>query len=288
MSSYLVAFLVSDFTFRSSYTDVRRAFRIWARDDLFEQTNYASETGPAVLDYYETYFGVTFPLPKQDMAAIPDFNAGAMENWGLVTYREADLLYETGVSSLKNRNRIAEIVSHELAHQWFGDLVTMEWWSDLWLNEGFASYVAYIGQDHVDPESAPQDRFVLENNQFAFSLDATVSSHPVVSEVVNPVDIGLIFDEISYQKGAAIIRMLEKLIGTETFNKGLKNYLVSNAYDNAVQDDLWEKLTDAAHEDETLSDELTVKAIMDTWTRQMGFPVITVKEGKGIDLVQNF
>ena len=196
-----------------------------------------------------------------------------------MTYREADLLYQKGVSSLKNRNRIAEIISHELAHQWFGNLVTMNWWNDLWLNEGFATYMSYTGQQLVDPESGPQDRFVLENNQFAFELDSTEASHPVRPEdedVVNPVDIGLMFDAISYQKGAALIRMLTCIIGEDTFVRGVSNYLAANAYGNARQDDLWEKLTEAAHVDGSLPPEITVKSIMDTWTTQKGYPVVTV------------
>ena len=203
-----------------------------------------------------------------------------------MTYREADLLYQKGVSSLKNRNRIAEIISHELAHQWFGNLVTMNWWNDLWLNEGFATYMSYTGQQLVDPESRPQDRFVLENNQYAFELDSTEASHPVRPEdedVVNPVDIGLMFDPISYQKGAALIRMLTYLIGEDTFVRGVSNYLAANAYDNAMQDDLWEKLTEAAHEDGSLPPEITVKRIMDTWTTQKGYPVVTVSQGGATD-----
>ncbi len=157
----------------------------------------------------------------------------------------------------------------------------MEWWSDLWLNEGFATYVEFIGQKVSDPESGPMDRFVLACNQYAFGLDATAASHPISVEVVDPLDIGLLFDAISYQKGGSIIRMLEYIITTDTFNRGVHNYLVEYSYGNAVQDDLWEKLTEVAREDDTLPAGLTVKSIMDSWTKQMGYPVVTVRRGDG-------
>ena len=139
MSTYLLAFIVSDFVYRTAEpTDNGVEFRIWSRQSAEDQTEWAADIGPRILAYYETYFDTPFPLPKQEMIAIPDFSAGAMENWGLITYRETALLYQPGVSSLSDKEYVAVVVAHELAHQWFGDLVTMEWWTDLWLNEGFA------------------------------------------------------------------------------------------------------------------------------------------------------
>ena len=131
MSTYLLAFVIADFDFREGvYTENNVTFRIWSRPDAISQTKYAAETGPLILKYYEDYFDVKFPLPKQDMIAIPDFAAGAMENWGLITYREELLLYEEGVSSLMNKESVASVMAHELAHQWFGNLVTMDWWTE--------------------------------------------------------------------------------------------------------------------------------------------------------------
>ena len=198
-----------------------------------------------------------------------------MENWGLITYRETALLYQEGVSSLSDKEYVAIVVAHELAHQWFGDLVTMEWWTDLWLNEGFASYTEFIGADYVSPETEILDRFVLDNVQSALGYDSLTSSHPISVPVNVPSEINEIFDTISYKKGGSVIRMMANFLKVETFNKGITNYLRANAYSNANQDDLWQFLTSAGQEDGTL-EELTVKEIMDTWTVQMGYPVVTI------------
>merc|ERR1712209_106809 len=162
MSTYLLAFVVSDFVFRKSEpTDNGGEFRIWSREGGYDQTEWASQIGPQILAYYEDYFNTSFLLPKQDMIAIPDFSAGAMENWGLITYRETALLFKPGVSAIGNKQRIAVVISHELAHQWFGNLVTPSWWTDLWLNEGFASYVEYLGVDAVQPQLQYMEDFMI-------------------------------------------------------------------------------------------------------------------------------
>ena len=197
-----------------------------------------------------------------------------MENWGLITYRETALLYQPGKSSLSDKEYVAVVVAHELAHQWFGDLVTMEWWTDLWLNEGFASYTEFIGTDHVSPETEILDRFVLDNVQTALGYDSLTSSHPISIPVNVPDEINEIFDTISYKKGGSVIRMMANFLGVNTFNRGITNYLHANAYSNANQDDLWGFLTAVGQEDGSLT-ELTVKQIMDTWTVQMGYPVVT-------------
>ena len=161
------------------------------------------------------------------MIAIPDFAAGAMENWGLVTYRETALLYKEGVSTFSNKQRIATVISHELAHQWFGNLVTPSWWSDLWLNEGFASFVEYVGLEAVHPEWQLLDRAMISEVHGAMSLDVLENSHPISVPVVNPDEISEIFDTISYLKGASIIRMMDAFLGRETLQKGLTNYLTA-------------------------------------------------------------
>eukprot|EP00092_Neocalanus_flemingeri_P026889 GFUD01029145.1.p1 GENE.GFUD01029145.1~~GFUD01029145.1.p1 ORF type:complete len:1053 (+),score=224.11 GFUD01029145.1:199-3357(+) len=290
MSTYLVAFVVSDFVYRKSEPMENGVeFRIWSREGAVNQTEWASVIGPQILHYYEDYFNTSFPLPKQDMIAIPDFSAGAMENWGLITYRESALLYEPGKSSLSDQEYVAIVVAHELAHQWFGDLVTMEWWTDLWLNEGFASYTEYIGTNFVSPQTFILDRFILESLQPALGYDSLESSHPISIPVNVPNEINEIFDTISYLKGGSVIRMMANYLGVNTFNKGITNYLHANAYGNANQDTLWQFLTDAAVEDGTLIN-ISVKEIMDTWTVQMGYPVIDFQrdyESSSANLQQN-
>jgi len=282
MPTYLVAFVVSKFGFEvSPSTDNNVMFRIWARKDALDQIAYAKEVGPKMLEYFEEYFNVTYPLPKQDMIAIPDFSAGAMENWGLITYRETALLFKPGVSALGNKQRIAIVISHELAHQWFGNLVTPSWWTDLWLNEGFASYVEYLGVEAVQPELKLLEQFVYLDLQSVFRIDALETSHPISIPVGHPDEINEIFDRISYAKGASIIRMMDKFLSTGTFQKGLTNYLNAFKFAAAEQDDLWHYLTEQAHRDNTLPEDLTVKIIMDTWTLQMGFPVVTVERDYG-------
>jgi len=276
MSTYLLAFVVCDFVNRKSEpTENGVEFRIWSREGGYDQTEWASQIGPQILSYYEDYFNTSFPLPKQDMIAIPDFSAGAMENWGLITYREVAILYEEGKSSRSDKEYVAVVVAHELAHQWFGDLVTMEWWTDLWLNEGFASYTEYIGTNHVSPETAILDRFVLESLQPALGYDSLTSSHPISIPVNHPNEISEIFDTISYLKGGSVIRMMANFLGLSTFNKGISNYLHANSLSNANQDDLWSFLTAAGQEDGSLEGK-TVKEVMDTWTVQMGYPVINI------------
>ncbi|XP_032687651.1 aminopeptidase N [Odontomachus brunneus] len=273
MSTYLVAFIVSDFDERKSEDG---KFRVWARHEAINQAKYSLIIGPKILKYYEEYFKIEFPLPKMDMVALPDFAAGAMENWGLITYRETAMLYQEGVSTSSNQQRVATVVSHELAHQWFGNLVTPSWWTDLWLNEGFASYVEYIGMNAVEPSWRVLEQFVVHDLQNVFALDALESSHPISIEVGNPDEISEIFDKISYGKGASIIRMMDHFLTTEVFKQGLTNYLNTKAYQSAEQNDLWYALTEQAHKDKVLDSSVTVKQIMDTWTLQTGFPTVTV------------
>ncbi|XP_069957724.1 aminopeptidase N isoform X2 [Cherax quadricarinatus] len=277
MSTYLVAFVVSDFAHLNA-TDIDHIqFRVWAREEALTQAQYALRVGPAILTHFEDYFNQPYPLPKQDMIAIPDFSAGAMENWGLITYRETTLLYDPDESSPSNQYGVALTVAHELAHQWFGNIVTPKWWTDLWLNEGFAAFVQYIGMDHIEPSWKVIELFVINKLQSVLTLDSLEASHKISVRVGHPSEISQIFDGISYNKGASIIRMMNHFLTEDTFRKGLSTYLNTFKYGNAEQDDLWEHLTQAAHQDGTLPLDLTVKTIMDTWTLQMGYPVITVE-----------
>ncbi|XP_075230574.1 aminopeptidase N-like [Lycorma delicatula] len=271
MSTYLVAFTVSDFAKESVGN-----FSVLARKDAIAQANYSLEIGPKILKHYEDFFQIKFPLPKIDMIALPDFAAGAMENWGLITYRETTMLYQQGISTNKHKLRVATVVSHELAHQWFGNLVTPSWWSDLWLNEGFASYVECLGVDAVEPLWRKLEQFVTQEMQGVYLLDVYKSSHPISVNVNHPSEIDEIFDSISYDKSAAVIRMMDHFLTTDVFKQGLTNYLKKKAYQSATQDDLWQALTEEAHNQGVLQQDVTVKEIMDTWTLQTGFPLVTV------------
>ncbi|XP_065349190.1 aminopeptidase Ey-like [Cloeon dipterum] len=283
MSTYLVAFVVSDFAHLQSSPD-NTTFRVWARHDAIEQARYSLEIGPKVLEFFEEYFNVPYPLPKMDMIALPDFSAGAMENWGLVTYRETAMLYEEGVSDLNAKERVTSVVAHELAHQWFGNLVTMKWWDDIWLNEGFASYVQGLGTNHVQPSWNYPDYLAVKALQKIFSKDSLKSSHPVSNNIQHPSEIWQLFDDISYSKGYLVLRMLNYVLGEETFRRGVGRYLKTHQYSNAVQNDLWASFEEQSRDDSARDSsrkeaprEATVKEIMDSWTLQTGYPVIHVK-----------
>jgi tricorn protease interacting factor F2/3 len=221
------------------------------------------------LGEYEKYFGIRYPLPKLDMIAIPDFAAGAMENWGAITFREAILLYDTKTSSTRTKQYIAEVISHELAHQWFGNLVTMKWWNDLWLNESFATFMATKIVNKFYPEWDLWDQFLGDAMLDAMSLDALKNSHPINVDVKHPAQIREIFDAISYDKGGNVLRMLENYVGIENFRKGLKYYLTQHKYSNAEGQDLWKSIGKVAHK--------PVDAMMKTWIDQVGYPVVDVK-----------
>nr|XP_002738531.2 PREDICTED: endoplasmic reticulum aminopeptidase 1-like [Saccoglossus kowalevskii] len=278
MSSYLVAFIVCDFDFRSNTTTTGKEVRVYAPSDTIDEVEVALSAGTKILEYYEEYFSVPYPLPKQDMVAIPDFAAGAMENWGLITYRLTALLYKEGVTSERNKQWVCIVVAHELAHQWFGNLVTMEWWNDLWLNEGFASYVEYIGTNHTYPEWKMLDQFIYLTTQEALVEDSLSNSHPISVPVTDPNEINELFDGISYDKGASIIRMLENFLTPDVFRQGLTDYLTRHQYGNARTDDLWEAMTKSS---ETNGEKVNVKEVMDTWTLQMGYPVVTLSRKGG-------
>ncbi|KAK2841765.1 hypothetical protein Q5P01_011965 [Channa striata] len=291
MSTYLLAFIVSDFASISNISD-NVSIRIFARKTAIAagQGQYALDiTGP-ILNFFEQYYNYKYPLPKSDQVALPDFNAGAMENWGLITYRETALLYDEAFSSNSNRERIATIIAHELAHMWFGNLVTLRWWNDLWLNEGFASYVEYLGADKAEPTWNVKDLIVLSDVHRVFAVDALTSSHPLSSkeeDVQTPAQISELFDAISYSKGAAVLRMLSDFLTEDVFTKGLQTYLAEFAFGTAVYTDLWSHLDEAARLNET---ELPapVPDIMNTWVLQMGFPVITINTTAGHVSQQHF
>ncbi|KAM4808521.1 endoplasmic reticulum aminopeptidase 1 isoform 2-T2 [Rhinophrynus dorsalis] len=301
MSTYLVAFIVSDFKSISQVTDHGIKISVYAAPDKIDQATYALQAAVKLLDFYEEYFDIPYPLPKQDLAAIPDFQSGAMENWGLTTYRESSLLHDSKTSSASQKLWITMVVAHELAHQWFGNLVTMEWWNDLWLNEGFAKFMEYISVNITYPELQVEEYF-LDKCFRAMEVDSLNSSHAVSTPVENPEQIQEMFDEVSYDKGACILNMLRDYMGAESFEAGVVKYLRRYSYRNAKNEDLWNSMTDVCPSDEAASgfcvrdkqkshwtegNIIDVKSMMNTWTLQKGFPLVTVtRKGKYIHLQQ--
>ncbi|KAM3926247.1 aminopeptidase N-like [Leptodactylus fuscus] len=283
MSTYLVAFIVSQF---HSVGDNK--VKIWGRKRAIVDENqgeYALNVTRPILEFFERYYNVPYPLEKSDQVALPDFSAGAMENWGLVTYRENALLYDTLESSISNKERVLTVIAHELAHQWFGNLVTIRWWNDLWLNEGFASYVEYLGADYAEPTWNIKDLIVLSDIHRVMAVDALASSHPLTSreeDVNSPSEISALFDSITYSKGASVIRMLSTFLTEDLFVKGLRAYLNKFAYENTVYTNLWDSLQEV-YDNETNAVTLPAKIeeIMNTWVLQMGFPVVTINTADG-------
>ena len=270
MSTYLLAFIVGDLAAVEERAPNGTLVRIWATRGKEEQGRFALETAVDLLAYLDFYFGIPYPLEKLDHLALPDFAAGAMENWGAITYREIALLFDPANSAANTRQRIAEIIAHEMAHMWFGDLVTMEWWDDLWLNESFASWMGNKAVDHIRPEWDMWTQFVYQDTNGGLSLDGLKNSHPIEMQVTNPAEIGELFDAISYNKGGAVLRMLEDFLGEETFRQGIHHYLKSHQYGNARTEDLWASLEQVSGK--------PITAIMNTWVKQAGYPVLTVEE----------
>uniref|UniRef100_A0A8C6WQE3 Aminopeptidase n=1 Tax=Neogobius melanostomus TaxID=47308 RepID=A0A8C6WQE3_9GOBI len=285
MSTYLLAFIVCDFAdIQSIQKNV--SIRIWARRKAIDarQGDYAlNVTGP-ILEFYERYYNAAYPLSKSDQIALPDFNAGAMENWGLVTYRETALLYDPIISSTGNKERVITVISHELAHMWFGNLVTVRWWNDLWLNEGFASYVEYLGADHAEPTWNIKDHMVLYDVHRVFGVDALASSHPLScdeDEVRTPAQISEMFSTISYSKGAAVLRMLSEFLSEPVFAKGnMLKYLLSHFF-YIYCTLLLSVMFQAVQSTPGLEIPHTIHDIMNRWTLQMGFPVVTIDTRTG-------
>ncbi|XP_072899156.1 glutamyl aminopeptidase [Hemitrygon akajei] len=268
MSTYLVCFAVHQFTYMERRSSSGIPLRIYVQPQQNHTAVFAADTMKTIFDYFETYFNISYSLPKLDMIAIPDFGTGAMENWGLITYRETNLLYDDKESSSSNKQRVAAVVAHELVHQWFGNLVTMNWWDDLWLNEGFASFFEYIGVHKAQADWLMLDQILIDDVLPVMGEDALLSSHPIIVDVSTPAEITSVFDGISYSKGASILRMLRDWITPDHFQEGCQKYLHDHQFKNAKTDDFWEALAQVSGK--------PVKEVMDTWTRQMGFPVLNV------------
>ncbi|XP_069748295.1 leucyl-cystinyl aminopeptidase isoform X2 [Narcine bancroftii] len=270
MSTYLVAFIVGNLTSISQNTSRGVTVSVYAVPNKMDQLNYALETAVKLVEFYEKFFNISYPLRKLDLVALPDFEAGAMENWGLITFREVALLYKEDTASIMDKQIITIVIAHELAHQWFGNLVTMEWWNDLWLNEGFATFMEYFSLEKVFPELQVGDHFL--NSRFrAMEKDSMNSSHPLSTAVESFEQIEEMFDSISYEKGASILLMLKDFLNETILQQGITQYLKEHEYGNTKNEDLWNSIAKVA------SVDLNVKDMMKTWTLQTGFPLVTVK-----------
>lgn len=272
MSSYLLAFIIGHFEYISKKTSDGTLVRVFVTPGKKKQAEFALNVAVKTLEFYTKYFKIKYPLPTSDLIAIPDFAAGAMENWGAVTYRESAVLVDPENSSIHNKQWVALVIAHELAHQWFGNLVTMEWWTHLWLNEGFASYIEYLAVDHMFPKWRVWTQFVYMDHARALELDGLKSTHPIEVEVNHPAEISEIFDEVSYAKGASVIKMLAEYLGEEDFRDGLRLYLKKHSYANAKTEDLWHALE--------MVSKKQVSKIMQNWTGKPGYPLITVDRVK--------
>ena len=268
MSTYLLAFVVGKFNFYEEKTKSGITVRTYAPlDKDYNSLKFPTSVAVKSLDYYEDLFQIPYPLKKLDQVAIPDFEAGAMENWGLVTYRESQLLC-TESSSLAARESVALTVTHELSHQWFGNLVTMKWWNDLWLNESFATIMEYYATDHIFPEYEVWNDFFTTDCYAALYRDASQGVQSVREDVNDPAEIATLFDPcIVYAKGAHLMLMLIREMGEKKFFKGIKAYFEKKQFKNADADDLWASLNAFA--------DFDVKEFMHGWLTQPGYPVIT-------------
>ena len=274
MSTYLLAWVIGEFHGRSvkNKHGVEIATYAPLNQDI-DSVDFANEVAAKALDYYDDNFGVPYPLKKLDQVALPDFEAGAMENWGLVTYRESMLLVSKN-ATLGTKKGVALTVTHELAHQWVGDLVTMDWWDDLWLNESFASVMEYYATDYIHPEYKIFENFFVGDALAALRRDAYSGVQSVHQEVHNPEEIATLFDPaIVYAKGARLMLMLIRVMGWEDFCKGLKDYFEKYKYKNTVGDDLWKALDKYA--------DFDVRKLMHSFIDEPGYPVVESKNGKG-------
>lgn len=270
MSTYLLAFVAGELEYLESSSKSGVKIRTYATKNQIKHTEFALEIAVKCMDFYEDYYDIPFPLEKCDFVALPDFASGAMENWGLITFREQALLVDTEHTSLGAKQYVALVVAHELTHQWFGNLVTMQWWTDLWLNEGFASWMEYLAVDSIYPEWHLWTQFIVDEQQHALKLDGLEHTHAIEVAVNHPDEIRTIFDAISYQKGASVIHMLHDFLGKEGFRDGLRHYLKSHSYKNTKTIDLWQALEDITKK--------PVKDFMHAWTTQLGFPLLQVEE----------
>lgn len=277
MSSYLLAIAVGEFHKLSRLSTTGVEVNIWAvPTQPATALEYPLEQAIKCIDFYDDYFGVPYPLPKSDHLALPDFGGGAaaMENWGLITYRQDYLLADPSMTSVESKQMIAKTIAHEISHQWFGNLVTMKWWNDLWLNESFANVMEYIALDHLYPEWQMWLDCSTYENVLALRRDSIDGVQSVQIDVNHPSEIQSIFDgAIVYAKGGRLMRMLHAYVGEEAFRSGLKLYFSRHQYANTTGDDLWNALAETSGKD--------VVGFMHTWISQPGYPVVSASLADG-------
>ncbi len=268
MSTYLVAFLVGDFKCTGGTSD-GVPIRACSTPDKVALTPFAVESAKFILHYYNTYFGIKYPMPKLDMIALPDFEAGAMENFGAITYRETALLVDEKTASISARKGVASVVAHEMAHQWFGDMVTMQWWDNLWLNEGFATWMEDKPVAKWHPEwNIPQD--TAQGLDSTLNYDSVKTTRTIRARAETPGEINEMFDGIAYGKAGAVLGMVENYLGEETFRQGVHNYLAAHLYANATAEDFWDAQTSNSHQ--------PVNKIMQSFVTQPGVPLLSFSE----------
>ena len=281
MSTYLLAFVGGNFVSKSDRT--KRGVKVNVYATPAQPTgllDYALDTAVKSVEFYEDYFGIDYPLPKLDNVALPDFSAGAMENWGLITYRESAMLADNN-SAVDTRESVAITITHEIAHQWFGNLVTMAWWDDLWLNESFASLMEHIVTDRLHPEYHVMDDFQASDVFYALTRDSLAGVQAVRQTVGSPDEIATLFDgAIVYIKGERLMKMLRRLIGEEQFRRALRHYFTKHKYGNTVADDLWQAMSEVS--------KLDIAQLMKSWLTEPGYPIITADliESKRLRLKQ--
>lgn len=266
MSTYLLAFCFGDLDSLEATTKDGVLVRTFATPDNIQHTKFALDCAVKTLEFYNQYFDIAYPLPKCDFIALPDFASGAMENWGCITFREQALLVDPKNTSLHLKQYVANVVAHELTHQWFGNLVTMKWWNDLWLNESFASWMSYLAVDEIFPDWKVWTQFIVDEQSLALKLDALENTHPIQVAIHHPDEIRTIFDAISYEKGASVLNMLHKYLGADDFRNGLRLYLKKHAYGNTDSTDLWAALENVSKK--------PVTEFMSSWTTTPGYPIV--------------
>ncbi|HEY8992774.1 MAG TPA: M1 family metallopeptidase [Candidatus Microsaccharimonas sp.] len=272
MSSYLLAWVIGELQKKSGKTKSGVEVNIYATPaQASDSLNFALDIATRSIEFFDEYFDVPYPLPKSDHVALPDFSSGAMENWGLITYREVALLTDPKTGSLITRQQAALVIAHELSHQWFGNLVTMKWWNDLWLNESFANLMEYICIDALQPDwEIWLDHATYEVLQ-ALRRDSLDGVQAIRSDVHHPDEISTLFDpSIVYAKGGRLLRMLQTYIGSEAFQAGLKIYFKKFGYQNTEADDLWQCMSEASGQD--------IGLFMNTWISQSGYPVLDISQ----------